>query len=68
MPKLSEIELRPSDILLTDLPDDLIQHLQASARVAGVSFSEHVFTLLADYCEEPQEERQTGTVLVLDPE
>ena len=68
MPKLSEIELRSNDILLTDVPDDLIARLQARATALGVSFSEHVFTLLAEYCEIPPEERQTGTALVLDPE
>jgi hypothetical protein len=68
MPKLSEIELRPNDIPLTDVPDDLIARLHTRATALGMSFSEQVFTLLADYCGVPPEERQTGTTLVLHPE
>jgi hypothetical protein len=68
MPKLSEVELCSNDILLMDVSDDLIERLQARARAAGVSFSEHVFTSLADYCEVPREERQPDAVLMLDPE
>ncbi len=68
MPKLSEIELRPNDIRLSDVPDDLIERLQARAMATNVSFSEYVLTLMADHFETSREGWTSGTVIVLDPE
>jgi hypothetical protein len=68
MPKLSEIEVRPNDILLPDVPDDVIAALALRATLNERSFSEHVICLLADHFDIPRDALASATAIVLDPE
>jgi hypothetical protein len=68
MPRLSEIELRPTDILLADVPDDVIASLQTQAAARNVPFSDYLLEVIADHFGTPREALSTATVIVLDPE
>ena len=68
MVKLSEIELRPNDILLSDVPDDLIALLKLRAQAAKMSFSEYVLGMIADHFGSPRDELRNATIIVLEPE
>lgn len=68
MPRLSEIEIRPNDILLRDVPDDVITSLRIQAAARNVPFSDYVLELIADHFGTPREALSSATVIVLDPE
>jgi hypothetical protein len=68
MPKLSEIELRPNDILLSDVSDEAIERLRLAALAANKPFSDHVLDLTALHFGTPREKLANASVIVLDPE
>jgi len=68
MPRLSQIELRPTDILLPDVPDDVIASLRTQAAARNVPFSGYVLQVIADPFGTPREALSSATVVVLDPE
>ena len=68
MPKRSEIELHPDDILLPDVPDDTIERLRLKAALNDVPVSRYVLGLIADHFETPREAFASATMIVLDPE
>ncbi len=68
MPKLSEVEVRPNDIVLPDVPDSLIMDLRLKADLSKMTFNEYVLHLIADHFETPREAFASAAVIVLDPE
>jgi hypothetical protein len=68
MPKLSEIELRPSDIVLSDVSDEAIEHLHQAAAALGKPLSDYVLDLIAGHFETPRWKLANASVIVLDPE
>jgi hypothetical protein len=68
MPKRSEIELRPNDVLLSDVSDEAIARLQLEASAANKSFSDHVPDMIARHAGTPREKLAKACVVVLDPE
>jgi hypothetical protein len=68
MPKLSEIELRPNDILLPDVSDEAIERLRVAAAAANKPFSDYVLDLMALHFGTPREKLTNASVIVLDPE
>jgi hypothetical protein len=68
MPKLSEIELRPNDILLEDVSDAAIEGLRLTAAALNRPFSDYVPDLIASHFGTPRERLASATVIVLSPE
>ena len=68
MPKLSEIELRPNDIVLSDVSDEAIEHLHHAAAALGQPLSNYVLDLIAGHFETPPGKLASASVIVLDPE
>ena len=68
MPKLSEIELRPNDILLSDVSDEAIERLRSAATAANKPFSDYVLDLMALHFGTPREKLASASVIALDPE
>jgi hypothetical protein len=68
MPKLSEIELRPNDFLLSDVSDDAIERLRVAATAANKPFSDYVLDLMALHFGTPREKLASASVIALDPE
>jgi hypothetical protein len=68
MPKLSEIELRPNDILISDVSDEAIERLRSAAATANRPFSDYVVDLMALHFGTPREKLANASVIVLDPE
>jgi hypothetical protein len=68
MPKLSEIELCPNDILVSEVSGEAIEHLRSAAAAANRSFSDYVVDLMALHFGTPREQLANAIVIALDPE
>ncbi|AMJ63146.1 hypothetical protein [Bosea sp. PAMC 26642] len=68
MPKLSEIEIGPNDILIPDVSDEAIAALRAHAQLMGKSFSDSVLDVFARGLDSPRESLAGASVIVLDDE
>jgi hypothetical protein len=68
MPKLSEIDPGPNDILLDDVPDDVIAVIQLRAEAICMSFGDYVLALIADHAGASRETVARPSVILLDPE
>ena len=68
MPKLSEIELRLNDILVSDVSDEAIEQLRLAASGVDKPLSDYVLDLIARHFETRRERLASASVMVLDPE
>lgn len=68
MPKLSEIEIGPNDILIPDIDDETIAALRVQAEAFGRTFSDHILDILARGADSPRERLNGASVIVLDDE
>jgi hypothetical protein len=66
MAKLSDIELRPNDIVLSDVSDEAIEQLHQIAAALGKPFSDYVPDLIARNFGTPRGKLASATVIVLD--
>lgn len=68
MPKLSEIELGPNDILIPDIDDKLIESFRWRAELLGKSLSDYILDVLARGADIPRKSLASAYVVVLDDE
>ncbi|HEV7336514.1 MAG TPA: hypothetical protein VGO06_11135 [Bosea sp. (in: a-proteobacteria)] len=68
MPKLSEIELGPNDILIPDIDDALIADFRRRAELMGRSVSDYILDIIARGAALPREHFAGAYVIVLDDE
>ncbi len=67
MPKLSEIKLRPNDIVVSDVSDEAIEQLRLAASGVAKPLSDYVLDLIARHFETPREKLAGASVIVLEP-
>lgn len=68
MPKLSEIELGPNDILIPDVDDELLESFRWRAELMGKSLSDYILDIFARGADMPRESFKGASVIVLDDE
>lgn len=68
MPKLSELEIGPNDILIADVSDEAIASLRARAQLMGKSFGDYVLDVFARGLDTPRESLAGASVILLDDE
>jgi hypothetical protein len=68
MPKLSEIELGPNDILVPDVDDALTADFRWRAELMGRSLSDYILDILARGADLPREDFAGAYVVMLDDE
>lgn len=68
MPKLSEIELGPNDILIPGIDDELIADFRRRAELMGKSLSDYILEILARGADLPRERFASAYVVILDDE
>ena len=68
MPKLSEIELGPNDILIPDIDDKLLAAFRWRAEFIGKSLSNYILDVLARGVDLPRESFSGAYVVILDDE
>jgi hypothetical protein len=68
MPKLSEFELGPNDILIPDIDDALIADFRRRAELMGRSLSDYILDIFARGADLPRERFAGAYVVILDDE
>lgn len=68
MPKLSEFELGPNDILIPDIDDALIADFRRRAELMGRSLSDYILDIFARGADLPRERFSNAYVVILDDE
>jgi hypothetical protein len=68
MPKLSEIEQGPNDILIPDVDDELLESLRWRAELMGKGLSDYILDIFARGADMPRESFAGASVIVLDDE
>jgi hypothetical protein len=68
MPKLSEFELGPNDILIPDIDDALIADFRRRAELMGRSLSDYILDIFARGADLPRERFANAYVVILDDE
>ncbi|MBN9448482.1 MAG: hypothetical protein J0I67_16460 [Bosea sp.] len=68
MPKLSEIELGPNDILIPDIDDALIADFRRRAELMSRGVSDYILDIIARGAALPREDFAGAYVIVLDDE
>jgi hypothetical protein len=69
MPKLSEIELGPKDILIPDFDDKLLEDFRWRAKLMGNSSSDYILEILARGADLPRESfAGASAIIILDDE
>ena len=68
MPKLSEIEIGPNDILIPDIDDALIADFRRRAELMGRGVSDYILDIIARGADLPRERFASAYVVILDDE